>query len=87
MNAVLYQILLYGYFILSVYYFLLLMEWIFSLIGITNNRFYGLIRKITDPFNDIFRGRIVLGGFDLSGTIGLLLFYFALRFISGILFS
>lgn len=87
MNAVLYQILLYGYYFLSFYYTLLVLEWFLSLIGATNSRFYGLIRKITDPYNDIFRERIVIGHFDLSGTVGLVLFFLVLRFISSILIS
>lgn len=85
MNIILYNILYYGYLVLWVYYSLIFLEWILSFTPLSSTRFYGFIRKITDPYNDIFRGKIVIGWFDLSGTIGLLLFYFALRFMESVL--
>jgi len=76
----------YAYWVLSAYYYLMILTIILSWTPIRNSRFYDIIDKITSLYLRYFRGWAVIGGtIDLSPLIGLLLYQLLLSFIAGAL--
>ena len=75
------ELLLIGlYYFLLIYYYTIiaaiLLGWIQE---IRTTGFYQFLRKLTDPFLNIFRGLLVIGMVDLTPIIGLFLYQYVLR--------
>jgi uncharacterized protein YggT (Ycf19 family) len=85
MNAILYQILYYGYLALYFYYFVMVLQILLSWTPIIRTRFYDLIVKITSPYMNLFKGWFVLGHLDLTPILGLVLYQLLLAFIGSVL--
>jgi len=72
-------ILLSLYYFLQLYIGIIILYFILSWFsGIRYTKFYSIIDKIAYPFMKIFSGRIVIGNFDLSGTLGLIILEYLL---------
>ncbi len=69
------------YRILYVYYFLLIATFLLGLTPIMQTGFHRFLRKITDPYMNIFSGWIVIKWLDFTPVIGLLFFQFVLFLI------
>lgn len=77
------QVLLYViYEILWIYFYVLLIYIILTWTPIINTPFGRFMKRITDPFLSIFRGWLVIGMFDFTPLIGLLLYQFLLQLLS-----
>ena len=54
-----------------------LIVFVFSLLswfsGPRNTKFYYVLSRICDPFERIFGGKLIVGMFDLGGTLGLIM--------------
>jgi YggT family protein len=64
--------------ILYVYFGLMVITILLSWTPLYDHAIGRFLRKITDPYLDLFRGKIIAGGFDLGPLIGLILFQFLL---------
>lgn len=75
------------YYLLMIYYALIviyfILTWIRPLYG---TKFFSFMYRITNPFMRIFSGKLILGGFDLGGTIGLLLYGLLLSILQRIIY-
>ena len=67
---------LYAYTGLVAIFFIL--TWIRSLYG---TKFFNFMNKIASPFEAVFGGKLVAGGFDIGGTIGLFMLVFISQFL------
>ncbi len=74
-------VLYYIYYVLQVYFYILLIYVILTWTPIVNSEFGRFLKKITDPFLSIFRGWLVIGMFDFTPMIGLLLYQFLLQIL------
>jgi uncharacterized protein YggT (Ycf19 family) len=83
--AVLYRILQYGYLVLYVYYLIIVLKIILSWTPLIHSRFYAFLHKITAPYTDLFRGWLVIGQFDLTPLLGIILYQLILAFIGAAL--
>ena len=67
------------YYIALIYYLLIaiffIMTWFRSLYG---TKLFDVFRRISSPFMNICSGRLIVGGFDLGATIGMLVYAFLL---------
>ena len=77
MQALLYYI----YQALWIYFYILIIYVILTWTPIVNTPFGRFLKKITDPFLSIFRGWFVIGMFDFTPMIGLLLYQFLLQIL------
>ena len=83
MPPFLYYIISSVYDIFLIYYFLIIIYFIMSWIPpIRNSKFYYAFSKIVYPFTYLACGRLIVGGFDLGGTIGLIIYAGLLRILS-----
>jgi len=76
-----YTFLLYAYYLLSIYFYIMIIYVILSWTPLVNSKFYGYLRQIVDPYLGMFRGWLVFGQIDFTPMFGLILFQFLLRFI------
>ena len=80
--GVLGQILRIIFYIGLIYYLLIaiffLMSWFSGLYG---TRLFDFFRRITSPFMNLCSGKLIMGGFDLGATLGLILYGFLLYLI------
>ena len=64
------------YYLLIVIFFI--MTWISPLYG---TKIFNFFEKISSPFMKIVSNKLILGGFDLGATLGLILYYLLLELI------
>lgn len=81
MPEIIRTIIFYAYHILRVYFYLMLATLILSWTPIRNTRFYAVLEKITMVYLNLFRGWIVIGQFDFTPILGLLIYQFILQMI------
>ncbi|MDD3864873.1 MAG: YggT family protein [Candidatus Izemoplasmatales bacterium] len=85
MDNILRQILYYGYYVLYVYFFIIIVQVLLSWTPIVKTRFYEFLTKITNPYMSLFRHWLVIGNIDFTPMIGLILFQVILAFIARVL--
>ncbi|MDD4184542.1 MAG: YggT family protein [Candidatus Izemoplasmatales bacterium] len=86
MTDYLYLFLRYVYWVLSGYFYLMIITLILSWTPLRSSRFYDFLDKIASLYLRYFRGWAVVGGtIDLSPMIGLLLYQLLLSFIASAL--
>ncbi|MDD4596164.1 MAG: YggT family protein [Candidatus Izemoplasmatales bacterium] len=85
MDIILRQILYYGYYILYVYYFIIIIHVILSWTPIVKTRFYAFLTQITNPYMSIFRHWFVIGNLDFTPMLGLIIYQVILAFIASVL--
>jgi len=78
-------ILFYGYQVLSIYFYIILITVILSWTPIVNSKFYQLLLKITAPFMNLFRGWLIIGNMDFTPIIGFLIYQLILNYIGRLL--
>lgn len=81
----LYLILYYGYHVLRIYFYIILITAILSWTPLVNSKFYHLMYRISAPFMNMFRGWIVISNMDFTPIIGFILYQILLNFIAGLL--
>ena len=81
----LYLILFYGYQVLRIYFYIILITVILSWTPLVNTRFYQILLKITGPYMNIFRGWLVISNMDFTPIIGFILYQILLNNIAGLL--
>lgn len=85
MPEIIRTILFYAYQILRVYFYLMVATLILSWTPIRNTRFYAVLEKITMVYFNLFRGWVVIGQFDFTPILGLLIYQLILQVIGGAL--
>ncbi len=60
---------------LNVYMFIIFVYVILSWTPLINSQFSRILGTVVDPYLNIFRGKLIVGMFDLGGTLGILLLY------------
>jgi len=77
-----YYLLKYSFYVLTVYFYLMVVTIILSWTPLRETRFYGILDKVTSPYLNVFRGWFVLGRIDITPMVGLFLFQFILQMVS-----
>ncbi len=85
MNELFYQILYYGYIVLNLYYYLIIITVLLSWTPLVKTKFYGILQAITAPYMNIFRGLIVISNIDLTPLLGFILYQVLLSWIGSLL--
>jgi YggT family protein len=75
-------LLLIIYRILQIYFYILIVYIILTWTPIVNTQFGRILKKLTDPFLNIFRGLLVIGMFDLTPMLGLILYQLFLSILA-----
>ena len=77
-----YIFLLYAYYLLTIYFYIMIVYVILTWTPLVNSKFFRLLSKIVDPYLGIFRGWLVFGQIDFTPMFGLILFQLLLRFVA-----
>jgi uncharacterized protein YggT (Ycf19 family) len=86
MNQILYFVLYYGHMILTIYFYLMIGAIVVSWTSLRTSKAYAILQQITDPYLNLFRGKLIGGSLDFGPMIGLLLYQFLLSYIERQLF-
>lgn len=83
------ELILYGvYKFLQIYYYIMiaciLLSWIPE---VRSSKFYAMLNQITDPYLRLFRGLLIVGNFDLTPILGLMLYQFGLGALASVVAS
>lgn len=81
----LYPIIYYGYQVLRIYFYIILITVILSWTPIVNSKFYQILLKITFPFMNLFRGWIIISNMDFTPILGFILYQALLNFLRTLL--
>ena len=81
----LYPFLFYGYQVLRIYFYIIMITVILSWTPIVNSKFYHILLKITAPFMNLFRGWIIISNMDFTPILGFILLQALLNYIGTLL--
>jgi len=82
----LYEILNVVYQVLRVYMYIMFVYILLSWTPLINSKFYGYLRRICDPYLNIFRGKLIISNMDFGGLFGLILLQVLLYFIANTIY-
>lgn len=81
MNDILIGILRAGYYVVTIYYYLIFANIILSWTSYRSSNIAVWIESITSPYLNLFRNKVIIGMLDLGPLLGLLLLQFLLLFL------
>lgn len=70
--------------LLRIYFYLMIGSILLSWTSLRSTKGYELLTKITDPYLDLFRGKLITGGWDFGPMLGLFLFEGILYFLESV---
>ncbi len=71
----------YAYYVLTAYFYIMIIYVLLSWTPIRDSRFYQILRKVVDPYLGFFRGWLVLSNIDFTPMLGLILYQLLLSVI------
>lgn len=71
---------------LRIYFYVLFFTIILSWTSLRNSKFYELFASITDPYLNLFRGKLIGGGWDFGPIVGMVLIEIVISLINAFVF-
>jgi uncharacterized protein YggT (Ycf19 family) len=71
---------------LRIYFYLLFFTIILSWTSLRTTKFYELFASITDPYLNLFRGKLIGGGWDFGPILGMVLIEIVITLIQAFVF-
>ncbi len=72
----------YAYIVLTIYFYFMIVYILLSWTPLRDGQFHRLLKKITAPYLDFFRGWLVISNIDFTPMLGLILYQILLMIIS-----
>jgi uncharacterized protein YggT (Ycf19 family) len=73
------------YQVMNVYFYIMIATIILSWTPLTNTKFFMVLKIITDPYLNLFRGFIVLSNIDFTPIVGIFLYELLLRLMLSVI--
>ena len=86
MNQILYYVLYYGHMILTIYFYLMIGAIVVSWTSLRTTKAYAVLKQITDPYLNLFRGKLIAGSIDFGPMLGLVLYELLMNYMARQLF-
>jgi len=71
---------------LRIYFYVLFFTIILSWTSLRTSKFYDLFASIADPYLNLFRGKLITGGWDFGPVIGMVLIEVVIYFLEAVSF-
>jgi uncharacterized protein YggT (Ycf19 family) len=71
---------------LRIYFYVLFFTIILSWTSLRSSKLYDLFASIADPYLNLFRGKLITGGWDFGPVIGMVLLEVVIYFLESVAF-